>query len=115
MTSTKTMKNLVEAQLQFYNERNLDSFCACFHPDIETFTLGSEEKKIGLESLRNGFKKLFDSSPNLYCDLKSRIYLAESIIDEEFVTGASTYPTGIHGVAIYRFKDNLISSICFVR
>ena len=115
MTNPEMMKNLVEAQLKYYNERNLDSFCARFHPEIETFEIGSDVKKVGIESFRAAFKNLFESSPNLHCDLKSRIYLSEAVIDEEFVTGSIKHPDGIHAVAIYRFRDNLISSICFVR
>jgi hypothetical protein len=109
----ENQRRLVEAQHQSYNSRNLDSFCSCFHPDVIVERIGKEDKQIGLENLRNGFKKLFDSSPNLYCEVKSRIYLKDSVIDEEFVTGASNYPDGLHGVAVYQFKDNLIYRMSF--
>lgn len=115
MTNLEIRKKLITSQERHYNERNLDLFCACFHPEIETYFLGSKERQKGLEAFRSRFRKMFESSPNLHCEIKSRIYLNESVIDEEWVTGSSNYPDGIHAVAIYGFKDDLISSICFVK
>ncbi|MNL67688.1 hypothetical protein D3C87_1922990 [compost metagenome] len=68
-----------------------------------------------MERFREGYKGLFSSSPNLFCDIKSRIVLEESVIDEEFVTGAAKYPQGLHAVAIYAFRDGLIDRIWFPR
>lgn len=115
MTDKATMKKLVETQLKYYNERNIELFCACFHPEIEITNLGSEEKEIGIELFRSNFKSFFESSPNLHCEIKSRVFLTKAIIDEESISGASSRPEGIHAVAIYRFRDDLISNICFVR
>jgi hypothetical protein len=115
MDNLEIRKKLITNQEKYYNERNLDLFCACFHPEIETYTLGSETKKKGMEQFRVGFKKLFESSPNLHCKIKNRIFINETVIDEEWVTGSSNYPDGIHAVAIYGFKEGLISSICFVK
>ena len=106
-------RRLIEAQHNSYNSRNLDSFCSCFHPDVIVERIGKDGKEVGLEKLRNGFKKLFESSPDLYCEVRNRIYLKDSVIDEEFITGASNYPNGLHGVAVYQFKDNLIYRMTF--
>lgn len=115
MTSSEKMKELIELQVKFYNERNLEGFCSCFHSEIEVSRLGIEEVKVGMDLFKEGYKKMFESSPNLFCEIKSRIYLKGAVVDEEFVTGSSLYPDGIHVVAVYRFKDNLISNVCFIR
>jgi hypothetical protein len=115
MVNLEVRKKLMDAEVKYYNEKNLDLFCGCFHPEIETSILGSDHKKKGIEDFRARFKILFESSPNLHCEIKNRIFLEESVVDEEFVTGSSSYPDGKHAVLIFGFKDDLISSICAVR
>ena len=36
-------------------------------------------------------------------------------IDEEWVTGALKYPNGLHAVAIYGFRDELIDRVWFAK
>jgi len=45
---------------------------------------------------------------------KSQIILDELIIDEECTEWRPTYPDGLHAVAIYSFRDNLIDRVCFL-
>jgi hypothetical protein len=113
MSSFEIQKNLIEGQEKEYNNRNLDAFCKFFHQDIECIWLNNGKVESGMKLFREGFKKLFDSSPGLHCEIRSRIYCQNSVIDEEFVTGSMAYPDGIHAVAIYHFKDDLISKIFF--
>ena len=113
MTNFEIQKKLIEGQEKEYNNRNLDEFCKFFHQDIECVWLNNGRSEQGMELFRKGFKGLFDSSPNLHCEIRSRIYCKDSVIDEEFVTGSPTFPEGIHAVAIYHFKDSLISKIFF--
>lgn len=108
------MKELIEKQHRSYNARDLDSFCSCFHPEVEVETVGHIELEKGMERFREGFRVLFETSPMLHCEIKSRIYFTDSVFDEEFVTGAKKYPDGIHAGAVYQFKDNLIFRISFV-
>jgi len=58
---------------------------------------------------------LFESSPNLHCEIKSRIILEQSLIEEEFITGALAFPNGLHAAAIYGFKDGFINKVRFAR
>ena len=66
-----------------------------------------------MEELKAIFTRYFKDSPNLHCELKSRIVLNDSILDEEIVTSTGRDPR--HAVAIYHFKDNLISKGTFTR
>ncbi|MNT87664.1 hypothetical protein D3C72_2281110 [compost metagenome] len=75
----------------------------------------TNEGYTGMERFREGYGKLFSSSPNLHCEIKSRIVLEESVIDEEYVTGAERFPQGLHAVAIYAFREGLIDRIWFPR
>lgn len=106
--------DLVRRQLDAYNNRDLDAFVACYHPEVTVIRLlTGETTDSGIEEFRAGYKLLFDSNPNLHCELKSRIVLADAVIDEEWVTGVSKYPNGLHAVAIYTCQDGLINRVWF--
>lgn len=110
------MERLAQKQLDSYNKGDLKTFCECYHPDIKVFNLISS--KIGIEGkdkFTEIYRKLFTSSPDLKCNLKSRIVVDASVIDEEFVVGIPGYPSGLHTVAVYGFKDGLIDRVWFTR
>lgn len=110
------MEEIVQKQLEAYNERNLDKFCKCYHQDIQCIRLLSNTVTCrGLIEFRTIYENLFNSSPSLHCELKHRIVLPDTVIDEEFVTGTAKYPNGLHAVAIYGFRDGLIDRVWFAR
>lgn len=107
-------EKLVQAQLVAYNNRDIDAFCACYHPEVKIKNALSDKIACeGMEQFREIYRNLFKDSPELLCKLKSRIVLEESVIDEEFVTGISKFKDGLHTVAIYGFRDGLIDRVLF--
>ena len=110
------MLELVEGQLQAYNLRDIEKFCLFFHPEVKTFKL-SDQSLIceGINQFKIIYQKRFSENPSLHCELKSRIVLGESIIDEEWVTGLTGDLPPSHVVAIYSFRDNLIDRVWFTR
>lgn len=106
---------LAQGQLDDYNNRDIDAFCRHYHPEVEVYRLGAVTEKIcqGIDAFREIYRKRFESNPELHCELKSRIVLNNSVLDEEWVTGGA--PTPSHVVAIYAFKDGLINQIWFTR
>jgi hypothetical protein len=68
-----------------------------------------------MDAFKNVYRDLFEKSPALYCELKSRIVLETAVIDEEMVTGIPRYPNGLHAVAIYGFRDGKIDRVWFPR
>lgn len=111
------MVRLVQGQLEAYNKRDIDAFCAFFHPDVQTFRLvpAFEHRVNGMEGFRSGYAAMFSASPRLNCEIKSRIVMNETVIDEEWVTGSANFPEGIHASAIYAFRDGLIDRVWFSR
>jgi hypothetical protein len=109
------MRALTQKQLEAYNKRDLEAFCQCFHPEVVTNNLvtglGSSP---GIDGFKERYRKLFESNPNLHCEIKTRIVHEFTVIDEEFVTGASTYPNGLHASAVYAFRDGLIDRVWFM-
>ena len=117
MTITKErMIELCQGQLEAYNNRNLEQFVQYYHPETKAFRLQTGEQMFsGMDALKVLYHKRFSENSNLHCELKSRIVLESSVLDEEWVTGVTGQEKPTHVVAIYQFKDNLIHSIWFTR
>lgn len=108
------MIELAQGQLDAYNQRDLEKFVSFYHPNVQVFRLAQNERTCdNIETFKQMYKARFDNNPELHCELKSRIVLNDSVLDEEWVTG--TGPTPSHVVAIYGFTDNLISHVWFAR
>ena len=113
-TSKEKMLKLCQGQLDAYNIGDINLFTNFYHPDVHAFRLQDNELIFkGIEALRSLYKKRFEDNPNLHCELKSRVVLEQSILDEEWVTGLMNQESSTHVVAIYKFKDDLIHSIWF--
>ena len=105
---------LVQRQLEAYNRRDLETFTSCFHSDVVVTSLPDGNVTCaGLSEFRSRYRQLFESSPELHCELKSRVVLDNTVIDEEWISGASKYPNGLRAVAIYGFGDGLINRVWF--
>jgi hypothetical protein len=108
------MEQITQAQLEAYNRRDLSKFCDCYHDDVKVTNIVSGKVRCeGKEQFKEIYKNLFASSPHLHCELKNRIVLDHAVIDEEWVTGSSNYPNGIHIIAIYSFRDGVIDRVWF--
>jgi hypothetical protein len=111
--NNERMIELAQGQLMAYNQRDIEKFCSFYHPNIRVYRL--ENKNLICANIRDFkeiYQKRFESNPDLFCELKSRIVLKNSILDEEMVTGAGE---ASHVVAIYSFFENLISEVHFVK
>jgi hypothetical protein len=110
------MESLVHAQLDAYNRRDLTHFCAQYHSEIAATDLITGELVCkGMERFAAHYRRRFSSSPKLHCDLRGRVVLESSVIDEEYVTGAAQFPDGLHACAIYSFREGLIDRVWFLR
>ena len=107
---------LVESQLEAYNNRDLDQFLSCFHNEVNVYRLNTNEQvSSGIQVFSSNYKKLFEGNPQLHCELKSRVVVADLIVDEEYITGAVAYPKNLHAFAVYGFRENKIDRIWFGR
>lgn len=106
--------SLVQAQLDAYNNRDIEAFCLCFHPEVKVVNLVSGSTRCtNIEDFKKGYEVMFSKSPNLHCELKSRIVLSDAVVDEELVTGIRGDSNAVHALAIYAFRDGLIDRVWF--
>lgn len=113
-TSKEKMIELCQGQLDAYNSGDVIEFQKYYHSDVQAFRIQNNELIFeGIEALHTLYKKRFAENPKLHCELKSRVVLSESVLDEEWVTGVANQNRATHVVAIYKFQDDLIKSIWF--
>ena len=113
---TDTPLEIVQRQLECYNRRDLEGFCACFSDDIALYEWDmATPNYAGKEALRERYRHLFEHSPALNCQLANRIALGRVVVDHERITGRMGAPEVLQIVAIYEVDGGLIRSIHFVR
>ena len=112
-----THQNLlpVDAQLAAYNAHDVDAFMRCYAEDCVIEDGESQRLMSGHAEMRPRYVALFASSPNLHCEIASRICIGNYVIDEERITGR--VPDLRHAVVIYRIDQasGLISHVRFLR
>ena len=108
--------DVVQRQLDAYNGRNLESFCATFAEDATIFELGTTTPSFaGQAAIRERYRRLFESSPSLHSAIVSRMALGRVVIDHEHVTGRQGSPDVYEVIAIYEVEHGLIRRVHFVR
>jgi hypothetical protein len=107
---------VVQAQLDAYNTRDLDAFLAQYGEDAEVLDLGSPTPTTrGKSALADRYRQLFDRSPALHCDIVNRSALGRVVIDHERITGRDGSDAPVEVMAIYEVIDGLIQRVHFVR
>jgi hypothetical protein len=105
--------DIVQRQLDAYNARDLDTFAACFHDDIQMQELDATEPFAdGMSDLREQFGDLFSRAPELHARLVNRIVQGLTVVDHESVLGMGTEDP-VEAIAIYRVRDDKIAHVWF--
>jgi len=111
-----TPLDVAQAQLEAYNRRDLDAFCALFAEHAEIFELGAPSPaSSGIAAIRERYRELFASSPNLHSVVLSRTAFARAVVDLERITGRNGCAEPFEILAIYEIHGELIQRVHFVR
>jgi hypothetical protein len=105
----------VEAQLAAYNAHDVDAFMCCYTADCAIDDGDGTRLLTGHAEMRPRYVALFASSPNLRCEIVSRVCIGDYVIDEEKISGR--VPNLRRAVVIYRIdkSSGLISHVRFLR
>ena len=80
--STSVVEQLALAQLQAYNQSDLDAFCACYHPQVQILDEAGAVTIQGLDSFRERYVDLF-SRYQFGATVSQRLVLNQTCIDDE--------------------------------
>jgi hypothetical protein len=103
-----------QAQLDAYNAQDLDTYMTYFTEDCVVSCLNGTPTETSREAVRARYAKAFAQFPQNKAELKNRIAVGNSVVDHELVIRA---PGGeqFEIIAIYTFKDGLISRVDFAK
>ena len=105
---------VVQAQVDAYNARNVDTFAALYAEDVRVHRLPEGDLILdGRSALRERYASFFEVSPDLNCTVVRRIVAGPWVVDREVVTGARG-GAPLRAVAIYKVQDDLIQTIWFL-
>jgi hypothetical protein len=112
----RTPEQCAQAQLEAYNDHNIDRFAEVYHSSIKLEALIDGQVFVsGHNELRQRYGQLFEQHPTLHCELVHRTVCGSFVIDEERVSGLTLGTTPVHAVATYHVRDGFIVHAWFIR
>ncbi len=109
-------EQIVQSNLEAYNNRDLEKFISWFSEDIELYSF-SEMKLVagGKPAIEKLYKELFTASPNLHSTILKRIVFDNKVIDHESIVGRKGASEVLEIVMIYEVKDGKIFKMTSIK
>ena len=110
----KSNIEIAQKQLDAYNAQNLDSYVTYFTEDCIVSGLNGAPTETSREAIKARYAKAFANFPQNKAELKNRIAVGNTVVDHELVIrkpGGEQFEI----IAIYTFKDGLISRVDFAK
>lgn len=109
-------EKVVQANLDAYNNRDIDGFMSYFSEDIlvKNFDTGATSAQ-GRQAVREIYTRLFEASPNLHSKILKRTVFDNKVIDHEYITGRNGSPEPLELVLVYEVRDGTIFRISVMR
>ena len=112
LVSEMTPENIVQQQLDTYNNRDIEGFSKVFSEDVKIYEFPNTLLYDGKTAMKARYKKLFEDTPDLNSTIQSRIIQGNTVIDHEYITANGRNFTI---VAIYEVNDGQITKATFIR
>ena len=113
---SQSAETIVQANLEAYNERDIETFMSYISEDIEMYNLGDCEPYMkGKEAVEKLYADYFDRSPELHSEIKKRIVFDNKVIDHEYITGANGSSDPFELVFMYEVENDLIVRTTAIR
>ncbi len=105
---------LVQKQLDAYNQQDITAFLECYAEDAVLAGLNGAITQTGLEAIRKRHEELFFQFPKNHARLVNRIDLGSTVIDHEQVERS---PGGdrFQVAAIYTLREGKIVRVDYAR
>lgn len=106
-------EEVVQKQLDYYNNHNLEGFCFTYSDEIEVINLIDNTIIFkGKKALEDRYRERF-TNPDLFAELTNRMVIGNKVIDYEEVSGIKEGEI-VKAVAIYEIQENLIRRVWFL-
>jgi hypothetical protein len=112
----KTPTDVVQENLDFYNQRNIEGFMSSFSDSIALYLFGKTEPVAkGKDAIQKLYKELFDDSPKLHSTILHRAVIGNKVIDHESIKGRKGSKKPIKLVMIYEVSRDTIDRMTVIR
>ena len=112
MIESTTAVDVVQRQVEAYNQRDLEAFAATYRDDIQIFRMPSTTPAMtGRAALREFYASRRFNLPALHAEIVQRIVIGNKVIDHELVTGVEAQP--FEAVAVYEVIEGAIATVWF--
>ena len=109
-------EQIVQQNLNFYNQRDIDGFMSCLAEKIEIYNFGDNEPSLaGIGRVQAMYGDLFTNSPQLHSTILKRTIIGNKVIDHESIVGRNGSSEIIELVLIYEVKADKIIKITVLR
>jgi hypothetical protein len=106
----------VQAQLDAYNQRDIDAFMLTFSDDCSLYRLGDNTPWAqGSDQVRKIYQGMFEQSPGLHSKLLSRSVVGNTVFDHEWITGRNGSDEPLELMMIYVVENGKIAKAYSVR
>ena len=111
-----TPEQIVQKNLDFYNQRNIKGFVSCLSNEIKVFELSESNPSVeGLSNVKQMYGELFKNSPELHSTILMRIVIGNKVIDHESIVGRNGMSEILELVLIYEVEKDKINKITVIR
>jgi hypothetical protein len=106
--------DIAQKQLDAYNAQDLDTYVSFFAQDCIVSGLNGAPTETTRDAIKARYAKAFAQFPQNKADLLNRIVVGNTVVDHELVIRS---PGGeqFEIIAIYSFRDGLISRVDFAK
>ncbi|MEM1339026.1 MAG: nuclear transport factor 2 family protein [Bacteroidota bacterium] len=103
---------IVDTQLEAYNARDIDAFLATYSDAVQLFNYPATAIGERQEQMRKMYQGFFEKTPDLNCEIKKRIVIGNTVIDQEYLTiNGQNYSA----VALYEVEEGKIARVTFIQ
>jgi hypothetical protein len=112
-TAPETGGDMIVKAVRAYNAKDLDSYIACFSPDVEVFNASGVLMFKGADKLKEHFEAFFQANPGAKRKIIDRVVTGNKIVEREQLVG-------LKGAAeqsvtsVYELDNGLIKSFFFI-
>ncbi|AMC35509.1 nuclear transport factor 2 family protein [Janthinobacterium sp. B9-8] len=103
---------LAQDQLDAYNAKDLDAFCACYSADVKVWWPPAARPSMqGLDQFKARYAASSFANLQQRAEVSQRIVMGNKVVDHEWVYGRSDEPEAV--VVIYHCEAGLIKDVFF--
>lgn len=114
-TPQSSITAIIDKQLAAYNAHDIEAFLSFYHKDATTNVFPNMPLDKGIDAIRKGYSRMFQTSPKLKAEIVNRIVQGNVVIDQEKVTGfRETDTEPMIATAIYKVENGLITQVWFI-